>query len=104
MRLKPHILTVASTATLRQIPHDFEASVDDSGKGRALTDAISSARRCQPGVLLGYLGELEVRQVCEAAGVDSRGRKNVLIARLLEAASQAPAPAPTPIRPSTGHP
>lgn len=104
MRLKPHILTVASTATLRQIAEDFELSVADKRKRQALIDAISSARRCQPEDLLSYLGEPEVKQVCEAAGVDSRGRKNALIARLLEAASPASAPAPTPIRPSTGHP
>lgn len=89
MRLNPHILTVASTATLRQIAEDFELSVADKRKRQALIDAISSARRCQPEELLGYL--------CEAAGVDSRGRKNALIARLLEAASSTPTAAPVPI-------
>lgn len=103
MRLKPHILTVASTATLRQIVEDFDLSVADKRKRQALIDAISSARRCQPEDLLGYLGEPEVKQVCEAAGVDSRGRKNALIARLVEAASPAPAPAPRPPRPSISH-
>ena len=59
MRLKPHILTVARTPTLRQIAEDFEI--------------ISSARRCQPEDLLGDLGEPETKQVYEAAGVESRG-------------------------------
>ena len=104
MRLKPHILTVAGTATLRQIVEDFELSVTDKRKRQALVDAISSARRCQPEDLLGYLGEPEVKQVCEAAGVDSRGRKNALIARLVEAASPVSAPVTTPPRPLTGHP
>lgn len=104
MRLKPHILTVASTATLRQIVEDFELSVPDKRKRQALIDAISSSRRCQPEDLLGYLGEPEVKQVCEAAGVDSRGRKNALIARLVEAASPASAPVTTPPQPSTSHP
>lgn len=103
MRLKPYILTVASTATLRQIAEDFELTVADKRKRQALIDAISSARRCQPEFLLGYLGEPDVKQVCEAAGVDSRGRKNALIARLVEAASPAPAPAPRPPRPSISH-
>ncbi len=49
--------------------------------------------------LLGYLGESEIKEVCEAAGVDSRGRKNALIARLLEATLSTPVPAPAP-RPS----
>ena len=95
MRLKPHILTVVSTATLRQIAEDFELSVDDKRKRQALTDAISSARRCQPEDLLRYLGEPEVKQVCEAAGVDPKGRKNALISRLLEAALPTPTRTPT---------
>lgn len=101
MRLKPHILTVASTATLRQIVVDFELPVADMRKRQALVDAISSARRCQPEDLLRYLGEPEVKQVCEAAGVDSIGRKGALTARLLEAASPAPVPASSS---SLGHP
>lgn len=63
MRLKPHILSVASTTTLRQIAEDFELAVVDKRKRQALIDAISSARRCQPEDLLGYLGEPEVKQV-----------------------------------------
>lgn len=90
MRLKARILTVASTATLRQIVEDFEMSVADKRKRQALADAISYARRCQPEDLLSYLGEQEVKQVCEAAGVDSRGRKNALIDRLLKGASPKP--------------
>jgi hypothetical protein len=68
MRLKQHILTVASTATLRQIAVDFELWVDDKRKRQTLYDAISSARRCQPENLLAYLGDPEVKQVCEAVG------------------------------------
>lgn len=98
MRLKPHIIAVASTATLRQIVDDYELNVEDRRKRQALADAISSARRCKPEELLSYLGESEVKQVCEESGVESRGRKNVLIARLLVAASPAPPPAPIPPR------
>jgi adenine-specific DNA-methyltransferase len=96
MRVKPHILNVASTATLRKIAEDFELSVNDKRKRQSLIDAISSARRCQPADLLGYLGGPEVKQICEAAGVDSRGRRNALITRLLDAASPAPKPVPAP--------
>ncbi len=92
MRLKPHILSVANTATLRQIAENFELTVGDKRKRQVLSDAISSARRCLPEALLGYLSEAEIKQVCEAAGVESRGRKKALVERLLEAASPAPAP------------
>lgn len=95
MKLKSHILAVADTATLRQIVKDFELSVADKRKRRALLEAISSTRCCQPETILSYLGESEVKQVCEAAGVHSRGRKNALIARLLEIALATPAQAPT---------
>ena len=103
MRLKQHIITVASTATLRQMVHDYELAVGDKRQRKSLADAISSARRCTPEELLGYLTETEVKQVCEETGVDPKGRKNALIARLLEAASPASPPAPTPSRtpPST---
>lgn len=98
MRLKPHIITVASTATLRQMADDYELAVGDKRQRKSLADAISSARRCTPEELLGYLNETEVKQVCEEVDVDSRGRKNALIARLLDAASPAPPPAPKPSR------
>lgn len=98
MRLKPHILAVASTATLRQMAEDYELAVKDKRKRQVLIEAISSARRCRPEELLSYLGEVEVKDVCDAAGVDSKGRKNALIVRLLEATKPAPPPAPTPSR------
>lgn len=96
MRLKPSIIAVASTSILRQIVNDYGLSADDKRKRQALADAILSARRCKPEELLGYLGESEIKQVCEATGVESRGRKNALIARLLEAANTAPPPASMP--------
>lgn len=98
MRLKPQIITVASTATLRQMADDYELAVGDKRQRKSLADAISSARRCRPEELLGYLNEKEVKQVCEEVDVDSRGRKNALIARLLDATSPAPPPAPKPLR------
>ena len=67
MRLKPHIITVASTATLRQMVDDFELAVSDKRQRQALADVVSSARRCNPKELLRYLDEGEVKQVCEAA-------------------------------------
>lgn len=99
MRLKPHILTVVSTATLRQIAEEFELSVSDKRERQTLIDAISSARCCQPKDLLGYLGEPEVKQLCDVAGVDSRGRKNALITRLVASTLPTSPPAPRPSRP-----
>jgi len=98
MRLKPHILTVASTAMLRQVVDDYELAVSDKRQRQALADAVSSARRCSPEELLGYLNEAEVKLVCEAVGVDSKGRRKALMARLLEPASPTARPTSTPAR------
>ncbi|WDJ42677.1 DNA methyltransferase [Xanthomonas campestris] len=98
MRLKPSIIAFASTSMLRQVVHDYELSVGDKRKRQALADAISSARRCTPEELLGYLGESEVKQLCEAVGVESRGRKRVLIDRLLDAANPSPPTMPKPLQ------
>lgn len=105
MRLKPHILEIASTSTLRQIVEDFEIAVDDKRKRQSLQDAISSARRCQPESLLSYLGETEIKQVCEAAGIETKGRKKELIRRLLDGEATPPkAPMRTrEIRTTTSH-
>jgi site-specific DNA-methyltransferase (adenine-specific)/adenine-specific DNA-methyltransferase len=83
--LKGHILKVASTATLRQLAEDFGLEVSDRRKRSDLEKAIAAARRFRPERLFNRLTEQEVKQVCEAAGVDSRGRKNELIKRLLGA-------------------
>lgn len=92
MRIKPHILTIASTATLRQIVDDFEIEVSDKRKREVLQNAISSARRCKPEELLAFLSEQEIKQVCEAAGVDQKGRRITLIERLIEGSAPAPEP------------
>lgn len=97
MRLKPHIITVANTSTLRQMVDDYELAVKDKRQRQALADAIASARRCKPEELLGYLDEAAVKQVCDAVGIESKGRKKALIARLLEATTPVP-PSPPPTR------
>lgn len=104
MRLKPSIIAVASTSTLRQIVKDYKLSVEDKRKRQALATAISSARHCKPEELLGYLSENDVKQICEAVGVESRGRKKALIERLLGAANTAPPSAPKPRQNSQARP
>ena len=69
-----------------------------------MIDAIASTRRCQPDDILGYLSEPEIKQVCEAAGIESSGRKNTLIARLLEAASPTRESSAARVGSSTGGP
>ena len=86
MKLKPAIVDLASTDTLRTIADDFELDVADRRKRDDLEAAVRRARRCSPEVLLPYLDEQKVKALCEQVGVDARGRKNALIERLLDAA------------------
>lgn len=86
MKLKPAIVDLVSTDTLRTIADDFELDVADRRKRDDLEAAVRRARRCSPEVLMPYLGEQEVKALCEQVGVDARGRKNALIERLLDAA------------------
>lgn len=97
MRLKLHIISVASIATLRQIADDFELTIEDRRQRDGLEDAISAARRCTPEELLRYLGEAEVKMVCEAANVSSKGRRGELVSRLLAVASPVRANKPEPL-------
>lgn len=38
-----------------------------------MIDVVLSARRCQSDLLLSYLAQPNVKQVCEATGIDSKG-------------------------------
>lgn len=100
-RLKGYIVQVASTASLRQIAMNFELKVGDRRKRDHLEQAIKLARQCTPETLLSLLTEQEVKQVCDAAGIEPRGRKTALIERLLsnQPSSNAARPQETRIAP-----
>lgn len=83
MNLRHEILAAASIESLRKIVVDFEIDVIDKRKRQSLVDVISKARRCTTQDLLTYLSEVEVKIVCSAMDVDAKGRKTVLIERLL---------------------
>ena len=111
--LNRYIVRAASTALLRQIVEDFKLEVGDRRRRSELEWAITSARRCKPEALLTLLTEQEVKQVCEAAGVQPKGRKTALIERLLGSqppnggasarrARVAPPPRPLVTRPRSG--
>lgn len=82
-KLKAYIVQTISAALLREIAEDFDLDVEDWRKRDDLERAIKSAQRCKPDALLNYMTEQEVKQVCEEAGIKSKGRKAALIQRLL---------------------
>lgn len=87
MNTKKAIVTTASTNLLRQIANLYELTVTDRRNREALQNSVLSSRKCKIDDLLTYLKEKEIKAVCKLVGVDSHGRKKVLIARLLEAKS-----------------
>jgi hypothetical protein len=84
MHTKKAVVTTASTKLLRQIASLYELTVTDRRSREALQNAVLSSRKCKIDNLLANLTEQEVKAVCNVVGVDSRGRKNLLITRLLE--------------------
>ena len=73
--LKGHIVKLASTEALRHAAEEFEIAVVDRRKRSDLEHAIATARRCGPEDLLGRLTEQQVKEVCEAVGVNSGGAR-----------------------------
>lgn len=82
MNLKHAIVSVASTNLLKKIVKDYSAEVDDWRKRELLEKAITSKGRFKFDDLLSYLNEQEVKSLCEKLGIDSKGRRQDLIARL----------------------
>ena len=82
--LKAQIVNVASREVLRQVADEFGLEVADRRKHADLAKAVSAAKRCTPSSLLRLMPERDIKQVCEALGVDPKGRKAILIGRLVD--------------------
>ena len=82
--LKAQIVNVASREVLRQVADEFGLEVADRRKHADLAKAVSAAKRCTPASLLRLMPEQDIKQVCEALGIDPKGRKTVLIERLVD--------------------
>ncbi|MFC2171911.1 site-specific DNA-methyltransferase [Acidobacteriota bacterium] len=83
MKLKRAILYTIGRDTLKRVVDDLEITGVDMRSTTEMAAALSRAHRATPEVLLEYLGESDVKIVCEACGISSVGRKNVLIKTLL---------------------
>ncbi|WP_240733846.1 GmrSD restriction endonuclease domain-containing protein [Herbaspirillum huttiense] len=82
MNLKHAIVSVATTALLKKIIKKHDVEVTDWRMRELLEKTITSKKRFKSGDLLQELSEQEVKTVCESMRVDSKGRKQDLIARL----------------------
>lgn len=82
MNLKHAIVSVATTAFLKKIIKKHGIEVSDWRIRELLEKAITSKKRFKSDDLLQELSEQEIKAVCEAMRVDSKGRKQDLIVRL----------------------
>ncbi len=85
MKLKHAILSVIGRDTLKDIVDALEIDGVDRSSAKEMAAAVKRARRATPEFLLEYLGEAEVKEVCETYGISSKGRRRTLVEALLQA-------------------
>lgn len=85
MKLKHAIFSVIGRDTLKDIVDALEIEGVDRRSAKEMAAAVKRARRATPEFLLEYLGEAEVKEVCEVYGISSKGRRRALVKALLQA-------------------
>ncbi len=88
MKLKKAILEVMDTDLLRGVLYTLEIEAEDRRSRDSMIAALSRSKQTPADKLIEFIGEAQVKEVCEMVGVDSRGRRGVLIDRLLESGSE----------------
>ena len=97
MKLKHAILETMGRDALKAalVRLDLAEGVDKRVPS-AMQARLRRARRATPEALLGLLSVGDLRGVCALQGVDAKGRKRELVARLLRSEAKAKAVAPVP--------
>jgi len=88
MKLKKAILEVMDTDLLRGVLYTLEIEAEDRRSRDSMITALSRSKHAPAEKLIEFIGEVQVKDVCKMVGVDSRGRRGVLIDRLLESGSE----------------
>ena len=89
MRLKRAIIEEMKVKQLRKAARQLEVPVESYRDRKSLAAGLRTSRRATAEALLEFLSEKDVKRVCEHRGVDPKGRRQELIARLLGAADTA---------------
>lgn len=84
MKLKRVIIEQMNAARLRKAVRTLEVSVRSHREKASLAEGLRGARKATASTLLEFLTKKDIKQVCEKCGINSKGRKHELIARLLE--------------------
>lgn len=79
MKLKHAILVQMDRDTLKSIIDDLGHDGVDRRSARDMKATLSRAHRAIADMLLEYLGEKQVKSVCEMMGISRRGRRRSLI-------------------------
>ena len=83
MGLKQAVIDLMAVRQLRAAVRKLDVSVEDYRQKRSLAAGLRRSRRATAEALLEFLSEKEVKRLCRGRGVDSKGRRRVLVARLL---------------------
>jgi superfamily II DNA/RNA helicase len=87
MRLKNAIIEVMNRDDLKQVVEDFELEGVDKRRRDEMAALVSRKGRAKAELLLEYLNEAQVKDVCELIGVSSKGRRTALIERIIDTLS-----------------
>lgn len=90
MKLKKAILSILNRDALRHIVNDFEMEGVDRRSAKEMSGALSGSRKVKPDLLLDYLYEYQIKEVCELCGLPSKGRRKQLIKQLLRETEKKP--------------
>ena len=91
MELKQAIIKGMKVEQLRKAVQQLDVPVESYREKQSLACGLSDARRATPETLLQFLLEKDVKRLCRRQGVESKGRRRELIARLLRSAGGASA-------------
>lgn len=94
MKLKHAILAELGRDELKEIVEQLELADVDRRSAEAMRQALARSRRAAPAVLIERLGESQIKAVCQAVGVNTRGRRRQLVERLLTLGDNGERPAP----------
>jgi len=83
MKLRKAIISILDTDSLKEICRYYEAEVDYRSKN-VMSKYLLRQKEILPEELFNYLNEGQVKEVCEACGVSSTGRRRKLIEKLLK--------------------
>ena len=78
------MLEILGRDCLKDVVDELEIEDADRRSVESMRAAVSRSRRAKPELLADYLYEQDAKEVCEVLGVSSKGRRKVLLQRLLD--------------------